>query len=224
MAWGILSMRLDDALGADGAGDAELVAQARAGDADAFEALVLRYQPLADAYARHLLDHGPAAEDMVQESFLRAFRALSSLEQPERFGSWLKSIVWRQCRDWVRRQRAVRSEPAEALAAAPADAGDAAWEDTGEDPWLSRLEAAIEGMSDGNRVALALFYVLDVPIEHIARFLDVPLGTVKRRLFDGRATLSAAASGEPLDLPQRRRFVAELKRLLSAYAPDGGLP
>jgi RNA polymerase sigma factor (sigma-70 family) len=224
MTWGILTMRPDDALAVDGPSDAALVAEVLAGEPAAFDALVLRYQPLVDAYARQLLDQGPAAEDLVQESFLRAFHALGTLRAPEQFGSWLKSIVWRQCRDWVRAQRAIRTIAADQLQHAADDHDDASWEDAGEDPWLVRLEETIARMADGNRLALALFYILDVPLERIARFLDVPLGTVKRRLFDGRAALAAASGREPLDPPQRRRFVADLKRLLATYAPSGDIP
>lgn len=202
--------------------DAAVVRAALAGDASAFDVLVLRYQPLVDAYARHLLDQAPAAEDLVQESFLRAYRALATLEEPERFGGWLKSIVWRACRDWVRGQRAARPLPE--LAAAEI-LGDAAPEPHEDDPWLVRLAEAIDAMHDGTRVALALFYVLEVPQERIARFLEVPLGTIKRRLFDGRREVAAVADGgpEPLDMPSRRRFVAELRRLLARHAP-GGIP
>jgi RNA polymerase sigma-70 factor (ECF subfamily) len=216
MARGILVMDAREAL--DGPADAELVAAARGGDQEAFAALVLRYQPLADAYVRHLLDNASVVEDMVQEGFLRAYRALGTLEEPERFGAWLKSILWRECRDWVRKQRVARAVMDE-IPAAVEPLGDAAPEDGDGDPWLARLEAAVASMSDANRSAMALFYVLDEPQERIARFLEVPVGTVKRRIFDGRQAIIASVSGEPLDMPERRRFVAALKALLSPHLP-----
>ena len=198
--------------------DGELVRATRAGDEQAFALLVLRYQPLVQSYARHLMGQDPIAEDLIQESLIRAFTALSSLEDPQRFGAWLKSIVWRQCRDWVRRRRSSVVGIAEhfALAATTVDAAT----DPGDDAWLARLEQTIEEMSDGNRIALAMYFVLDEPQARIAEFLEVPLGTIKRRIFDGCRELRAVTSSQLLDAPERRRFIDQLTSLLRAHIHD----
>jgi len=195
--------------------DGELVRCTLDGDAAAFEALLLRYQPLVQGYARHLMGQDPIAEDLIQESFIRAFTGLASLEDPQRFGAWLKSIVWRQCRDWVRRRRAtaVRIDGPFALAASEAVLSH----DPADDLWLAGLEQTIEEMSDGSRIALAMYYVLDEPQLRIAAFLEVPLGTVKRRISDGCREVRAVLGAQPLDAQERRRFVDQVKSLLRPH-------
>lgn len=193
-----------------------LVVRAQTRDAAAFEALVGRYQSLVSAYARHLLDNIPEAEDVAQEVFLRAFQELASLREPNRFGAWLKSIAWRECRGWVRKQqaarRAVQNTPApEALLLDPfPDATPDA------DPWLERLAQTIDDMSEGKKTVLSLFYLRGLSQERISDFLDIPVGTVKRRLFEARQAVAATAdAAEEMDAAERRRFVAAVKRLLN---------
>jgi RNA polymerase sigma factor (sigma-70 family) len=211
--------------------DAALVSASRSGDRTAFERLVLRYQPIADGYARHLLDNAEAVEDMVQEAFLKAYRALHTLQEPDRFAVWLKSILWRECRRWIESQvrrrstlRAFGTESTEGAAAdagtagAPLDRGDAAEDDDAGGPWLAELSCAVASLSAANRRALALFYILDEPQERIARFLAVPVGTVKRRLHDSRRSIAASLDGHELDHAQRRRVIADLQRLLATHA------
>ena len=208
---------------ADGlASDCELIARAQAGDLAAFESLVIHYQPLVDGYVRHLLEYDPEAEDVVQETFLRAFRALAGLREPECFLPWLKSIAWRECRAWVRRQKVKRAAAEELRLAAGSGSGlglpTELWEPDdpqGPDPWLERLEQAIEDMSEGKRAVLSLFYLEEFSQEQIAGFLEVPLGTVKRRLFEGRQEVASVAREDVKDLAERRRFVETLKRLLA---------
>lgn len=203
--------------------DAECVQKARAGDACAFEELAMRYQPLVTAYTQHLLEGVPDAEDVAQEAFLRAFRELGSLREPDRFGAWLKSIAWRECRAWVRERQAARRAAQQMirdrLASGASSDPDAALleDDPGDDPWLERLAQTLDSLSEGKKAVLSLFYIQGLRHEQIAGFLDIPVGTVKRRLFEARQAVTAATETiGPADLAERRRFVEALKRLLSA--------
>jgi RNA polymerase sigma-70 factor (ECF subfamily) len=198
--------------------DAELVQRAVRRDLDAYGVLIERYQALVSAYTNQLLEHEPAAEDLAQEVFLRAFESLSSLREPERFGAWLKSIAWRECRAWVRRQRVERrasQQIANELAQGPYERmSDEEFES--ENRWLTRLEKTINDLSDGKKAVLALFYVRGLSHESIADFLEVPIGTVKRRLFEARqAVAESAGPAEEMDLREQRRFVEAVKRLLA---------
>src|SRR3954454_18691015 len=87
--------------------DAELVDAARSGDRHAFGQLVIRYQGQAYALAFSLLGDWAEAQDMTQESFLRAHRNLDLLADPAKFGPWLRRIVFGTCMD---RARAFRPE------------------------------------------------------------------------------------------------------------------
>ncbi len=206
-----------------GPSDAKLVDLVLGGDLSAFEALIHRYQELVSAYTRHLLDNAFDAEDLSQEAFLVAYRELSRLRNPEQFASWLKSIAWRLCRNWVRKEQAARRGRALAQAeqAKKAEPGfgtpfDPDLEDPlqVEDPWLERLAQTIEQLGDGKKIVLALFYLDNLPHQQIANFLNIPLGTVKRRLHEARQAVAKSTAGADLDRAERLRFVEEVKRLL----------
>jgi RNA polymerase sigma-70 factor (ECF subfamily) len=77
-----------------------------AGETEAYRPLVERYQRAAVGLAARLLGTGGDAEDLAQEAFVRAFRYLGSLKEPERFGPWLFQIVRSLCRDRNRRREA----------------------------------------------------------------------------------------------------------------------
>jgi RNA polymerase sigma-70 factor, ECF subfamily len=202
--------------------DAVLVEHAMARQPGAFEVLVEKYQPLVLAYTRQLLDSIPEAEDVAQETFLRAFQELNSLREPARFGAWLKSIAWRECRGWVRKQQAARRHRQQAARVNPAYFDPLCeLEPEVEDPWLRRLAQTIDDLSEGKKAVLALFYLRNLSHEMIADFLGIPLGTVKRRLFEARqAVAGSAESPNQMDLAERKRFVEAFKSLLSSQAGD----
>src|SRR5690606_329670 len=81
-------------------GDDQLVERTLAGDSGAFETLIRRWSPRLLAYARGLVPHTVVAEDIAQESLLRAYRHLATLQQPGQFGPWLLSIAHRLVLDW----------------------------------------------------------------------------------------------------------------------------
>jgi len=207
--------------------DAALVQRALTGDSQAIAGLIERYHGLIQAYVGHLLERNPAADDVVQETFLIVMRELPGLRQPERFATWIKSIAWRECRNWVRHQQ-VRRRAADHLVRAawmPAETCEDLDDASGDEPWLVHLAAKIEAMSDGKRMVLILFYLDDLPLERISRFLDLPLGTVKRRLFDARSDLTATvADAAGMALEERRRFCQTLLDILARHRGDASPP
>ena len=100
--------------------DADWVAQARRGDAAAFERLVVRHRTRLLELARSLVNDREAAQDLVQEALVRAYGALPHLRSPERFGPWVNTILRRLGRHWQRDGRR-RPEPwdGEALRGSP---------------------------------------------------------------------------------------------------------
>src|SRR5262245_29001662 len=111
--------------------DADLVRQAQQGDLDAYTGLVQRYREGMQRYALHLLGNREEAEEALQATFIRAFRAVRQCEQPDRFRAWLTRILVNRCRT-----RLTRSEPAVgngerehalAKASVPPGAESAAW-------------------------------------------------------------------------------------------------
>ena len=75
--------------------DAELVSGVRAGDPKAFEALVGRYQDMVYRLAYGIVGDWATAQDLVQDSFIRAYQRLEGLDDPARFGGWLRRIAFR---------------------------------------------------------------------------------------------------------------------------------
>lgn len=96
--------------------DAELVRRARRGDADAFERLVRRHLRASHAVARRLVDDHADADDVVQDSFLRALERLEDCRDPARFRSWLLSIVRNRAHNVRERQTLRRGIPLESVA------------------------------------------------------------------------------------------------------------
>ena len=83
--------------------DAALVARTLGGDLDAFAALMARYRDKFGRYAFHMLGNREDAQEALQDSFVRAYRALPTCRQPERFGAWLFRILVNRCRTVRRR-------------------------------------------------------------------------------------------------------------------------
>jgi RNA polymerase sigma factor (sigma-70 family) len=163
--------------------DAELVQCTRAGDAAAFDELVLRHREHALAVARQHARDDETAEDAVQEAFLNAYRALASLQDGAKFGAWLGRILQRVL---LQQAHGVRNDvillslgSMELHITVPAP-----------EPELLELKARVRaGLSEltrRQRQVLELFYLEGLSCQEIAQRLEIPEGTVKRRLHDSR--------------------------------------
>src|SRR2546430_2336925 len=126
-----------------GTSDAALVRRVHAGDTGAYADLVARYRDRLGRYALHMLGNREDAEEVLQDSFVRAYRSLARCDDPERFGAWLYGILVNRCRTAgaraARRARRFVHDPV-ALETAPLAGPDgrAAGGDTGP-PGLGRL-------------------------------------------------------------------------------------
>jgi len=160
--------------------DDELMLLARANVEGAFDVLVHRHQRrLLRVAARYLGRHGAAA-DVVQNTFLEIYRARARYQCRGRFQAYLYRVLLNECRMALRSVRRQRQETA-----IPADTVG-----LGESQILMRerqreVEAALGQLSEKLREVVLLRYSADLAYDEIAQVLGVPLGTVKRRLFDG---------------------------------------
>ena len=177
--------------------DASLVRRCLKDDPVAYRHLVERYQAEVYSLAFRLIGRVEDAEDMTQETFLRAFRALKRYDPTRPFGAWLHTICTRLCIDHHRRNRARMvslTQPEEGSAGEertidledPADRPD---EDAEKSELARRLEALVEELPPDSRAAILLRHQQDLPYEEIARVLQVPLGTVKARIHRARIML-----------------------------------
>ena len=164
------------------------VREARAGEPEAWEALLARYRLPLYAYVVELVHHEQTVLDIVQESFINAARHIQSLRQDEKFGSWLFNIAHQKCIQHWRRQR-----PAE-VSVDPLDE-DFPDLDPGPEAWLIRKEQqevfmkALGRLTVPHRAVLLLHFVEDFSVEEIARITGTQPGTVKSRLHYARNAL-----------------------------------
>jgi RNA polymerase sigma-70 factor (ECF subfamily) len=170
-------------------GDAALVRSAQRGSEDAVEALFRRHWARAHRAAYLIVRDADAAEDIAQEAFLAALRALDRFDRRRPFRPWLHRIVVNRAIDHAR-ARALRREVGEEAARESA----AAEAEPGLDPDLS---AALAELDPEQRATIVLRYLLEYTPGEIARMLDLPRGTVNSRLRRGLDRLAASLEGVP---------------------------
>ena len=172
-------------------GDLALVRAAQAGSQEAIEALFARHWP--DAYrAAYLVSRDrAAAEDIAQEAFLAAIRALDRFDRRRPLRPWLHRIVVNRAIDWSR-ARALRQEvDVDGLPELPgADAPPAERLDEG-------IARALAALNPEQRAVVVLRYLLDLTPGEIARALDLPRGTVNSRLRRGLDALGDVLEDAP---------------------------
>jgi RNA polymerase sigma-70 factor, ECF subfamily len=155
-----------------------LVRDAQRGSAAALEQLFRLHWPRAYRAAFVVVGDAAAAEDIAQESFLAAVRALDRFDRRRPFGPWLHRIVVNRAIDWAR-ARALRREIGVEGLAEPA-----ALEREGGGR-ADELVAALATLGVEQRAVIVLRYLLDYTPGEIAELLDVPRGTVNSRLRRG---------------------------------------
>jgi RNA polymerase sigma factor (sigma-70 family) len=182
----------------------EDVTAARAGDRAAFARLVVRFRNLAIGYAAGWV--GDQAEDVAQDAFIDAFLRLHQLEQPAAFPAWLRQIVRKHCDRRTRRIRAP-APVEEAVVLPDEDALDQGW-----------LRGAIGRLPEHERVVVALHYLAGETQQDIAAFLELPVSTVKKRMFSARARLRARR--DDMQTIHRERFADRIGLFLAIRARD----
>ena len=167
--------------------DEVLVISAILGDITAFDELVIRYRPAVYRVAQATVGNA-LAEDIVQDSFLLAFRALPSIEDPTKFPSWLYAITrHRAMRIGKREKRAEFVELDEMLLEYSRTLSTPA--QVIEPEVIDDLRTAIEELPEMYRLVVKLRYYDGMSLKRIAQFLSVPLTTVKWRLHKAKNTL-----------------------------------
>jgi len=159
---------------------------AQRGSASDFEALFRAHWPRAYRAAYLVTHDAAAAEDIAQESFLAAIRALDRFDRRRPFGPWLHRIAVNRAIDWARARR-LRSEIelGDSLPAPP------------DAPPADDLLAALARLSAEHRAVIVMRYLLEFTPGEIAEALDIPRGTVNSRLRRGLDALSESLVEEP---------------------------
>ncbi len=180
--------------------DEELVAAFQGGDALAFDELVARWDRRIHGAIYRIVGADGDARDLCQEAFLKAYRGLGTFKREARFSSWLYQIALNVCRDRIRRRRGKTAVSLDDLE----DARDGGLRTLAPSP-LDLLEArdlrhmvedAMATLRSEEREVVILKEYQDLTFPEIAEVLDVPLSTVKTRLYRGLAQLRHALEGQ----------------------------
>jgi len=180
------------------AGDLSLVRRVQAGDRGAFDLLVLKYQHKVVKLVMRYLKDPTEAEDVAQEAFIKAYRALPQFRGDSAFYTWLYRIAINTAKNaLVARERSPVSYEIN-LNSSDEDAPDVASRlrdpDTPEGLALTEeirrtVTAAIDGLPEDLRTAIVLRELDGMSYEEIAAAMDCPVGTVRSRIFRAREAI-----------------------------------
>ncbi|NOU09590.1 MAG: sigma-70 family RNA polymerase sigma factor [Nitrospira sp.] len=183
-------MPLDQQAVAD---DAELVARSLKQDHEAFGQLIDRHASIIMNLAYRMVGNRAEAEDLAQESFLAAFKALSTFRADSKFSTWLYRIASNKCKDWLRAKRPGMGQQ-------DIDIDEMLDIHVAEEQTPERLlsqqqvalelEQAIQRLPPLYREAFVLKHVEGLSYEEMAEILGVNGDTLKMRVYKGRLQLS----------------------------------
>ena len=195
-----------------------LVAAAQAGDARAFEALVARYRKRIFALALHITGSTSEADDIAQDVFLKAYRALAEFEGRSQFFTWVYRMAVNRSLN-VRRDRARRGEdglddPRLELAVA-ADAGRDPAREAELRERYGRLLRALDALPPDMRTTVILVSLQGLAYGEVAIVQKVSEGTIAWRMHEARRRLHEAM--QPERIARRRPLSSELARALTEH-------
>jgi RNA polymerase sigma-70 factor (ECF subfamily) len=174
--------------------EAKLIARSLKQDSDAFGQLVDRYATVIVNLAYRMVGDRTEAEDLAQETFVAAFKALPRFRAESKFSTWLYRIAANKCKDWLRAKRPGQGgqdvDVDEVL-----DAGVAAEERTPErllsqQQVAEQLDRAIQRLPPLYREAFVLKHVEGLSYEEMQEIVGVNADTLKMRVYKGRLQLS----------------------------------
>jgi RNA polymerase sigma-70 factor, ECF subfamily len=177
--------------------DRELVRQAKAGNKEAFEALVVRHQGRVFAVAGGILRNREDVEDIAQQVFFKAYFSLKRFDQRAAFSTWLYKITVNECWD-VLRKRKVRplvlevdlSEEQSRQYQAAEQLSDGRPDASEQLASRERVEQLLGCLEERDRSMLVLKEVQGFSVEEIAEILEINANTVKVRLFRARQRIA----------------------------------
>ena len=218
--------------------DVELIQRVLEGDDDAFSVLVRKYQKQVHALAWRKIGDFHIAEEITQDTFLKAYKRLASLKEPQRFDSWLYVIAANRCSSWLRKKR-LWTQPLEELEEtdnAHVQTGTysgyvaAENERTSTEAQRDVVKKLLARLQESERTVITLHYFGEMSCTEIGTFLGVSANTIKSRL---RRAQQRMKKDEPMIREVLENFkitpnlteniMREVARIKPA-APSGGKP
>ena len=175
--------------------DVELVIAALVGNLEAFGELVRRFRPAVRAVVMGIVKSRESVEDVVQDTFLLAFKALPRLRDVDNFPSWLCAIARNRAIRYQQRENRTETRPifdtfllreSKAFDYEPADDPASILE---QEESCREVRDALEKLPEEYQVVLRLRYWSEMPLKRMAEFLGMSLSVVKWRLYKGKQLL-----------------------------------
>ena len=177
--------------------DAQLIQRTLAGDETAFSTLVQKYQKSVHALVWRKIGDFHIAEEITQDIFLRVYKKLQTLKNPNRFAGWLYVIAARRCYAWCKKKRipmksldAMSTEELEELAYAHYQVEQQ--EEVVNEQQREVVKRLLQKLPESERTVVTLHYLGEMTCEDISQFLGVSPNTVKSRLHRARKRLKEA--------------------------------
>ena len=174
--------------------DFELIKRTLSGDQDAFTALVQKHQKRVHALAWRKTGDFHAAEEITQDTFLRAYRKLGTLKNPDLFAGWLYVIANRLCNTWFEK----KAPDMQSLETVPtveleehiySDYAAKQIEERASEKRVDLVKRLLQKLPESERIVITLHYLAGSSCKEISEFLGVSLNTVKSRLHRARKRL-----------------------------------
>lgn len=183
--------------------DEEIVARIKAGKVELFEAIVGRYQRKLINYIYRMINNLEAAMELCQEVFIKVYSSLDKYNPEYKFTTWVHRIASNATIDWMRKKKLETYSIDDGGDKDGLSLGDQLSTDD-LDPLTnlemrqlqSRIEEAIDELPFIYKQLIILRHINELSYDEIAEAVDLPLGTVKNRIFRGREILKAKLSGE----------------------------
>ena len=174
--------------------DAQLIQRVLEGDDTAFSVLVRKYQKSVHALAWRKIGDFHIAEDITQETFLKAYQKLSTLKEPQSFAGWLYVIAANYCSTWHRKKRLWTQSLENTNSAALERTTYSGYivaenERVAMETQREVVKKLFAKLQESERTVITLYYLGEMNYEEISRFLGVSVGTVKTRIYRARQRL-----------------------------------
>ncbi len=166
--------------------DEWLVLKCQSGDKEALSSLIEKWHHKVLSQAYFQIKDNEGAQDVVQEVWSAVINSIHKLKEPAKFKSWLYRIVYVKSIDWIREKQKVKKHL------------DKRWEVENElnaeskdetEANLQLILRALKDMNDQERLVIRLFYLESHSLKSIAEILDMPIGSVKSKMFYARERL-----------------------------------
>ena len=215
--------------------DAQLIQRVLDGDDTAFSVLVRKYQRSVHALAWRKIGDFHIAEDITQDTFLKAYQRLSTLKKPQRFASWLYVIAANHCSTWLRKKRLWTQSLEETNSAQLEKATYSGYvieenERMTEETQREIVKKLLAKLQESERTVITLHYLGGMNYEEISEFLGVSVAAIKNRLYRARNRLKKEepmireALGNFQITPNLTENIMQEIARLKPVAPSGSKP